>query len=498
MKLLFATAELAPLAQSGGLGDAVAGLAHALGARGHDVTCVLPGYASARDAYAQLVTRGEAPDLAEAGTVSIPFPSGSFHARWLRGALGTGVTVELLDAPQLYDRPGLYGHADDALRFIALSRAASYRCDAVRPDALVAHDWHAALAIGGLRTALDRGANRGIGGVQVVHNNAYQGRFPRSAMALTGLPVELFHPEGVEAWGELCLLKAGIEWADRIVAVSPTYAKEIQTAEFGEGLDGAYRARAHRLSGIANGIDASRFDPANDPALPVPLDARRPDGKQACRRAVSQELGLDEALPGRFCVAIGRFAAQKGWDVLAGSLDRLVDQGCVVGLLGDGDPALAALVQVAASRHPKRVAVRTGFDDGLARRLYAGADCVLIPSRFEPCGLVQRIAQRYGAVPVAHRVGGLADTIVDPGLDPRGGVRARSVANERRTTGVLFSPLTPDALAAAVARVGRLGDEGRLAALQRRLLRLDVSWTKPAALWEKLLESATREARGRL
>lgn len=498
MKLLFATAELAPLAQSGGLGDAVAGLAHALGARGHQVTCVLPAYPFARDAYAGLVARGDAPALTDAGTVSIPFSFGSLHARWLRGSLGVGVTVELLDAPQLYDRPGLYGHTDDALRFIALSRAASYRCDAIRPDVLVAHDWHAALAIGVLRTALDRGVNRGIGGVQVIHSNAYQGRFPRSAMALTGLPAELFHPEGVEAWGELCLLKAGIEWADRIVAVSPTYAQEIQTSELGEGLDGAYRARSHRLSGIANGIDASRFDPANDPALSAPFDARRPGGKRICRQAVSQELGLDEALPGRFCVAIGRFAAQKGWDVLADALDRLVDQGCVVGLLGDGNPTLAALVQAGAARHPGRVTLRTGYDEGLARRLYAGADCVLIPSRFEPCGLVQRIAQRYGAVPVAHRVGGLADTIEDPGFDPKGGLRALSTAEERRATGIFVSPLTPDALAAAVARVGQLGDAGKLEAMQRRLLRLDVSWAKPAAQWERLLETTAHEAQGRL
>jgi starch synthase len=317
-------------------------------------------------------------------------------------------------------------------------------------------------------------------------------------MALTGLPNELFHPEGVEAWGRLCLLKAGIHWADRIVAVSPTYAREIQTPEFGEGLEGVYRARAHRLCGVANGIDVHRFDPAHDAALPEPFGASHPAGKRRCREAMAKELGLLEPVPGRLCAAIGRFATQKGWDVLATALDQLVAEDCSVGLLGDGDPAIAARVQEAAARHPGRVAVRLGYDEALARRLYGGADCVIIPSRFEPCGLVQRIAQRYGALPVAHRVGGLADTIDDPEFEAAHFPRKATASPPRKSTGILFTPLTPPALANAVARVAHLGDTGKLEAIQRRLLRLDVSWAKPAARWEKILEAASYEARGRL
>ena len=483
LRIAFATAELAPLAHSGGLGDAVTGLAKALGRRGHAVTAYVPGH---RNAFAGWTESGLAP-LERAGDVRVPLPGGDLVGGWLRGPLAPGVTVELLDAPALFDRPALYGWPDDDLRFIAFSRAVAYRCESARPDVLVAHDWHAALALCVLRTALDRGANRAVGTVQVIHSNAYQGRVSPAAMGWTGLSHDLYHPDGLEAWGTLCLLKGGIGWADRIVAVSPTYAEEIQSPEFGEGLDGAYRARAHRVLGIANGIDAERFDPAKDEALPAPFDAAHPRGKQIARAAVLEELGLETPAPGRFLVAIGRFAEQKGWDVLAASLDALVERGACVALLGEGEPGIGLAVLGAAARHPGRVAVRIAFDDALARRLYAGADAVLVPSRFEPCGLVQRIAQRYGTLPVAHRVGGLVDTLLDPGT--------REFA---RGTGVLFSPLDVETLVEAAGRVAALGDDRRLEAVQKRLLALDVSWDKPAAQWEKVLGTVAREARARL
>lgn len=492
MKLLFAAAELAPLARTGGLGEAVAGLARALGERGHAVTCCLPGYLGVRAAYESEAPRHGWPALAAGDEIRLPFPDRAITGRWWRGALAPNVTVELLDVPALYERPRLYGFADDALRFITFARAAAHRAETLRPDALVAHDWHAALALALLRTTLDRGANRRIAGLQVIHNNAYQGRFSAAAMALTGLPGELFHPDGVEAWGELCLLKAGVAWAERIVAVSPTYAQEIQTPAFGAGLEGLYRARSHRLSGIANGIDVERFDPARDDALPAHYDAEKPEGKAACRRVVLAELGLEEPRPGRFAIAIGRLAAQKGWDVLADAADGLVERGAALALLGDGDATLSTRLHEAAARHPGRVVLRTGFDDALARRLYAGGDFVLVPSRFEPCGLVQRIAQRYGTLPVAHRVGGLADTIHDPGREAMLRAPAR-----RRLTGILFSPLSAPALVDAAERVALLGARGELAGVQERLLRLDVSWRAPAAEWEAVLTRACDEARAR-
>lgn len=470
MRLLFVSAELAPLCQSGGLGEAVGGLARALGERGHEMTCVLPGH---RMAFEN--ARGLA--FSDGGELRLDLPDGALIGRWREARLAPNVRVALIDLPALYDRPRLYGDAagdypDNALRFAALGRAGAWRAVAERADALIAHDWHGALAVATLRCAMPPELGRAIAAVQVVHNNAYQGRFPPSAMPLTGLPPELYRPDGVEAWGGLCLLKAGIVFADRIVAVSPTYAREIQQPAFGAGLEGVYRARADALLGIANGIDAERYDPAHDGALAENFSSKRLSGKERCRDALLHELELAVPSPGRLCVALGRLTEQKGWDVLADAVEGLVARGASLALLGDGDPAIAARLAGAAAAHPRRIALRLGYDEGLARRLYAGADQVLVPSRFEPCGLVQLLAQRYGGLPVAHRVGGLADTIEDG------------------RTGFLFEPLDAEALVGAFERAAALaeGDIEVLREVQRRLLDLDVSWTGPAARWEALLE----------
>jgi starch synthase len=474
LRLHFVAAELAPLALSGGLGEAVSGLAGALAARGHDLTCVLP-------AHRRVLESPHCPALGPAGAVHLSLAGGPQAGRWLEGRLGA-LRLLLLDLPALYDRPALYGaEADEleALRFIALGRAAAARAAAERPQVLVAHDWHAALAICALRTLHDFGAARGVGTVQVVHNNAYQGRFPAAAMSATGLPGELFHPDALEFWGELCLLKGGLAWAERIVTVSPHHAEELRTPEFGAGLEGLYGWRAHRLLGIVNGIDLARHDPETDPALPARYGAEYPKPKGACREHLVAALGLRPPPPGRLLTAIGRLAEQKGWDVLADAIPALVERGFGLALLGDGEPALAARLREAARAWPDRVHASLGWDEGMARRLYAGADAVLIPSRFEPCGLVQRLAQRYGTLPVAHRVGGLVDTIVDG------------------ETGVLFAPLTVEALVAAAERGAALCAE-RGAALVRSLLSLDVSWEVPAADWEAVLAAVAREGVRRL
>jgi len=463
LRLLFAAAEYAPLVQTGGLGEAVGGLARALAARGHQVAVALPGWRRAL----------------ESGALARPVPDG---AGWLVAEAG-GVRVLLLDAPALFDRPALYTGAaslDEARRFIAFSRAVAARAAAEGPDLLVAHDWHAALSLCALRTLADFGRARAVGTVQVVHNNVYQGRFPAEAMAATGLPAELFHPDGLEFFGDLCLLKGGIGWADRIVAVSPHYARELATPEFGAGLEGLYRWRERRLLGIANGIDTAAYDPETDASLAARYSAAYPKPKGACRAALLAELGIGAPEPGRLLAAIGRLSEQKGWDVLAAAIPALVERGASLSLLGDGDPAIAERVRDTARRFPGRVHATFGWNDALARRIYAAADAVLVPSRYEPCGLVQLLAQRYGALPVAHRVGGLVDTIRD------------------RETGVLFEPLDAESLVAAVERAVLMLREQGLDKVQRRLLGLDLSWSRAAAEYESLFVTVAREAARRL
>lgn len=500
MHIMFVSSELAPLCQSGGLGDAVSGLARALGAMGHEVTCVLPAYRSA------LLSRS-VPRLVQGGDIKLSFktPAGApfdLSGRFLCGTLFPGVEVELLDIPAIYDRAGLYGegghdYGDNPLRFIALCRAAAYRAEAERPDVVVAHDWHAGLTLPFLRTSLDRGPSRGIGTVQVVHNNAHQGRYPAEAMSLTGLAPDLLHVDGLEAWGSLCLLKAGVMWADRIVAVSPTYAREIQTRDFGEGLEGAYRARAHRLIGIGNGIDELRFDPQNDIALPAAFSAEDLAGKDVCRLQLLRECGLEAPPAGLLCAAIGRLAGQKGWDIIVNSIEPLLARGASLVFLGDGAPWIAEALIDAARRHPRRVRFSSTYDEAFARRIYGGADVMLVPSRFEPCGLVQLIAQRYGTVPVAHATGGLVDTIHDPWLSSS---KKDTDAFDpwRRATGVLFSPLNAENLVLGVDRVAKLAAAGRLPEVQKRLLSLDVSWDGPAQSWAAVLADIVHEAKKRV
>jgi starch synthase len=470
LRVVFASAELAPLVKTGGLGDAVAGLAAALALRGHEVSCLLP-------AWRGIDRHASVSELQEAGIVRVELPGGQRSGRWRAGSLGS-VRIELLELGALFDRELPYGGSDEGLRFVAFSRAAAERCAELAPDVFVAHDWHAALAVCALRTFWSTGAARAVGSVQVVHNNAHTGRHSSWLFPATGLPGELFRPEGLEFHGELCLLKGGLAWADRIVAVSPSYAMELLTPEQGGGLEGLYRHRQHRLSGIANGIDTSSYDPAQDAALPARFDRRDLAGRERCREALAAELGLAPTAPGQLLAGVGRLAEQKGWDVLAQALGALASRGFAVALLGDGEASIADALRASARRWPGRVSFTSGWDDALARRLYAGADALLVPSRFEPCGLVQLLAQRYGALPIAHRVGGLQDTIEDG------------------ETGILFAPLSAETLVDAALRGAALV-AARGPALVRRLLALDVSWRRPAAHWERLLAGVAREGGAR-
>jgi starch synthase len=447
MRILFVSSECSPLASTGGLGDAVAGLAHML-IRDHDVTLWLPGTPAILAANPHV-------DNSVTVTAMGRTAHGDVHA----AAFGR-LSLRVWASP-LFDRPGLYGDAgssysDNDWRFIAFARAAAYHAVHGNYDLVVAHDWQAALALSALRMhtfhpALGRMPRL----VQVVHNNAHQGRFPASSFALTGLAADWWHPDGAEAYGELCLLKAGLVAADHVVTVSPTYAKEIHHEHSGEGLAGLYQRldRAGRLSGIVNGIDVHRY----------PFSVAN---KSEARQTLIDAIGVDAA-PHSLVVAIGRLAAQKGFDVLAESIPGLVQEGFTVAVLGDGDRTLATRLHQQCQSWPGRAWFGAGFDDARARQLYAAADLLLVPSRFEPCGLVQLLAQRHGAWPVAHRVGGLCDTIQDD------------------HTGTLFAPLDVGAVIAAAVRArSRLqSDPG----IPQRLATIDVSWDQRRVDWERVL-----------
>ncbi len=471
LRLAFVSSELAPIVQTGGLGEAVAGLARALAARGHELHCIVPAHSAA-------LQQASALELRDGGPIRLDLAGDPLDGRWHTGHLGP-LTLHLLELSDLFARDAIYGGLDEGYRFTAFSRAAAARCAELAPHVMVAHDWQAALSICILRTLHDRGPGRGIGTVQVVHNNAYQGRFEAGLLEVAGLPGEFFAPDGLEFYGQISLLKGGLGWADRIVAVSPSYAEELQTAEFGAGLEGLYRYRAGRLTGIVNGIDADAYDPDKDAALPAQFSAQATSGRAQCREALGQELGLETPKPGWLLACVGRLAAQKGWDVLADAAPALVERGASLALLGDGEPELRKRIATLARRWPERIAFQTGWNDGLARRIYAGSDALLIPSRFEPCGLVQRLAQRYGSLPIAHAVGGLRDTI-------------RSFE-----TGILFQELTAEALVEAATQGAALqrqhGDN-----LTRTLLSEDVSWREPVAAWERELADVAADAAARM
>lgn len=466
--------EAVPLVKTGGLADVVGALPAALAAHGIALRTLLPGYPSV---LAALTDRQEL--LAWSELMGGP-------ARLLAGR-AAGLDLFVLEAGHLYDRPGGPYRApgggdwpDNAERFAALCWAAREiglgALETWRPAVVHAHDWQAGLAPAYLALA---GGPRPAS-VLTIHNLAFQGQFPATLLAKLRLPAESFTIDGVEYYGAIGFLKAGIAYADRITTVSPTYAREIRTPALGMGLDGLLRHRADRLSGIVNGIDERHWDPARDPHLAAAFDADRLDARTACRQALVAELGLDPAAAPLFGV-VTRLTWQKGMDLLLEALPRLLALGGALAMLAAGDPPLEAAFAEAARGHPGRIAVRFGYDEPLAHRIFAGADAVLVPSRFEPCGLTQLYALRYGAVPVVARVGGLADTVIDA----NDAALADGVA-----TGILFGPPSAEALVDALERTLELFRRPEVwRGLQRRGTTRRLGWSERAAAYAELYRS---------
>lgn len=467
-------AEAAPYVQVGGLGDVLRALPPALAPLGFRVRRFLPAYGS--------VDRGGFAEEDE--NLAVPLGPARTPVRFLSREDAPGVTTTLLVCEELFAREGVYGtqdgeYRDNARRFALLGRAVCERARRAspRPDILHAHDWHA-----GLVPLFARALPFGGGGprtVLTIHNLGYQGRFDASALTWLslpdGLPLGRFVRDGIEEGGGLNFLRAGLACADRLTTVSPTHAREILTPEFGWRLDGLLMQRRDVLSGILNGADYEVWDPSRDGHLPKTFGPDSLERKSEAKRALVERFGL--APGGRAVIgAVGRLVPQKGIDVLADSAPALVAAGADLAILGTGDRATVETLQYLEARHPGRIAMRAGYDEGLAHLIVGGSDLLAVPSRYEPCGLVQMHALRYGTIPMVHRTGGLADTVRDESESPGHG------------TGYVFAPLTPGALAEAARRALALhgSDAKRWRALQQRAMAADFPWLTAARRYAEL------------
>lgn len=473
IKVLSVASEIYPLVKTGGLGDVVAALPGALAAHAVRVTTLVPGYPALRD-----VLVGAQPVHAYDSLMGCP-------ARILETDLN-GHALLVLDAPALFAREGgPYGGADGRdwpdnwHRFAALGRAGADLASGVVKgrsfDILHAHDWQAAMAPTYLRFA--PGPGRPAASIITIHNIAFQGRFDRDVFAALELPAQAYGIDGVEYYGGVGFLKAGLASADAITTVSPTYAQEIHSPEYGMGLEGLIRARSPVVHGIVNGIDVGIWNPESDPELAAHYNARKLGRRATNKRAVEHGFGIQPG-DGPLFAVVSRLTWQKGMDVLAGQFDGLVQAGGRLALLGSGEKELEQQFRAAATRHRGRIGVAIGYDEKLSHLLQAGCDAILIPSRFEPCGLTQLYGLAYGCVPVAARTGGLADTIIDA----NDAALAAGVA-----TGILFDAAAPDSLAHAVRRATALfGDAKIWSGIQRQGMKQDFSWTRSGAKYAAL------------
>jgi starch synthase len=478
MEVLSVASEAYPLIKTGGLADVVGSLPGALAAEGVSVRTLLPGYPR--------VLAG----LDEAEPVAVFDNLAGGPARLLAGR-GGGLDLFVLDAPHLFERPGNPYVApggtdwpDNPQRFAALARAGASIGQGVvpgyRPQAIHAHDWQAALLPAYLH--YDGGARPGT--VVTVHNLAFQGQVPASLLAALGLPPSAYTTDGVEYYQSIGYLKAGVRFADRITTVSPTYAAEIRTPEAGMGMDGLLRNRASVVSGILNGIDEDIWNPAADTALPAAFDAGRIAARAGNRAALQVRMSLapDAACP--LFALVSRLTWQKGIDLLLTALPSLLEVGGQLAVLGAGDGGFEDAMRTAAAAAPGRIGCFIGYDEALAHLIQGGADALLVPSRFEPCGLTQLCALRYGTVPVVARTGGLADTVID--ASPM--ALAAGVA-----TGVQFAPITAEMLEAAIRRAAALHREpATWQRMQTNGMTTDVSWRDPARRYAALFRDIAR------
>jgi starch synthase len=480
MRIVHICSESVPWAKTGGLADVAGALTSYLAQKGHEVSLFLPYYRSVREAGFE-----PGPSVCELGPADLGLPA-SVSIRPLEEL--SGLQVRLVDAPELFDRTGLYGdssgdYPDNLLRFAVLCRAALCALDEP-PEILHCHDWQTALAPVLLQAGLPAGAGSLAGklpvSVMTIHNLAYQGRFPAEAWADTGLSPEWFHPDRLEYYGGINLLKGGLISADRATTVSPTYAREIATPEFGFGLEGVIGALPTPVTGILNGIDTNIWNPADDPFLDGAYDISDRTGKAGLKRELLAEFGLgaDPDLP--LFGFVSRLVDQKGLPLFEALADRFATWPARFVFLGSGEPRYERLIEKLAT-DLDTVGARVAFSERLAHLIEAGSDFFLMPSAFEPCGLNQMISQRYGTVPIVHGVGGLADSVV--------AVSPEALA-EGRATGIVFRRYDPEAFGAAIESALALYDAPEeMESVIRAGMATDFSWEASGRTYEQLYQA---------
>jgi starch synthase len=407
MRILMVSSEASPFVKTGGLGDVLGALPAALVRRGEEVGVILPLYRIAHFAGAQRIWH------------SMPVAVGPHHFTVaIDQVIREGVRYFFVDCPPLYDRAGIYSesgydYADNHIRFALLSRAALEVSRYIfHADVFHSHDWPAGLLATYLRTTFAGDPTFfGAKCVQTIHNLGYQGNFDAGVLWDLGLDRSLYHPDGLEFYGRMSFLKAGIVWADAVTTVSPTYAREIQTPEYGFSMDGLLRSRAYKLSGILNGVDYSAWDPSNDRFLPAHYSADDLTGKQLCKQVLMRALGLPQHPDRPLIGIVSRFAHQKGMDFVGEIAAQLAEENVALAVLGSGDAGVEDMFRYFSYVRPDKFGVRIGYDDGLAHLIEAGSDMFLMPSRYEPSGLSQMYSLRYGTVPIVRSTGGLEDTV---------------------------------------------------------------------------------------
>ncbi|ADP16559.1 glycogen synthase [Achromobacter xylosoxidans A8] len=481
IRTLVVAGEAFPLAKTGGLGDAITGMARALREAGFPLMVLLPAYRGVRQRLERVRVVAPLHNL----------PGG--EARLLAGHCAqSGLDFLLLENDALYDRPGLYldengcEHTDNALRYAALAHAAVRVAGGLpgiaRPTLLHVHDWHAGL----VPLLLREYGPRDVKSIMTIHNLAFQGQFPMECAESLGIPERYRNDEGAGAWGRLNFLKTGIRYADRVTTVSHTYAREILTPAFGCGLDALLRRRAADLVPIPNGIDNMLWNPVRDPHLGSLRYSARDLGRKArCKAALQREFGLCEDSDAVLVAMGSRLTEQKMADVAAQALPQALERHprLQVAILGQGERRLEEALKALSARYPGRCATHIGYDEAVAHRLHAGSDVLLHGSRFEPFGLTPLYAMRYGSIPIGSRVGGMADTIDDPG--PRAPLSAMAGAN-----GLLFDGDDPAAMAAAITRALSLREDAMLwRTMQRNAMSADFSWRSAAGPYAELYRS---------